>query len=77
MSLVGHEFQSTYNVDDTLRTADAVDDTGWHYTDVLFPVFLLLVATFKMAIAAFQILPLPVATSKNAILNVATGTGSI
>ena len=52
MSLVGHEFQSTYNVDDSLRTADAMDDTGWHYADVLFPVFLLLVATFKMAMAA-------------------------
>ena len=77
MSLVGHEFQPTYNVDDTLRTTDAMDDTGWHYTDVLFPVFLLLVATFKMALVASQILPLPVATFKNAILNVATGTGSI
>ena len=57
MSLVGHEFQPTYNVDDTLRTTDAMDDTGWHYTDVLFPVFLLLVATFKMALVASQILP--------------------
>jgi hypothetical protein len=29
MSLVDHEFQSTYNVGDTLRTTDAMDDTGW------------------------------------------------
>ena len=66
MSLVGLEFQSTYNVGDTLRTTDALDDPGWHYMDALFPVFLLLVATFKMAIAAFQILPLPAATFKMA-----------
>ena len=64
MSLVGLEFQSTYNVGDTLRTTDAMDDTGWHYTDALFPVFLLLVATFKMALVASQIL-------------VATGRGSL
>ena len=59
MSLVGHEFQSTYNVGDTLRTTDALDDPGWHYMDALFPVFLLLVATFKLAIVASQILSLP------------------